>query len=125
MDGPHIDIPGGRGIIRSKFIDGHYIPFESLGQSINLPVDVAFPNHSPTVDPNEEFIIFVSKRPGGYCEQDLYISFKRSDETFGPAINLGKEINSIGTRNSWPQLSPDGEFLYFTSSNKPYISDGI
>lgn len=120
MSGPLPSMPGGRGIVRSRFKKGRYQEYESLGPDINLPHSDRFPNHSPTVDPDEEFVIFVSTRPGGYSEQDLYISYRQNDDTWGPAINLGTEINGFGTRSSWPQLSPDGKYLFFVSTVMSY-----
>ncbi len=123
--GPLESMPKGRGIVRSQFIDGKYLEWESLGSNVNFLVDDPFPNHSPTVDPDERFVIFVSRRPGGYGEQDLYISYRQPDDTWGPAINLGPKINTIGKSNSWPQLSPDGKYLFFTSRVKPYSENDI
>jgi len=101
-------------------MEGAFEPFESLGPEINLPHSDWFPNHSPTVDPEERFLLFVSTRPGGFSEQDLYVSFRNPDDTWGPAINLGPEINAPGTSNSWPQLSPDGRFLFFVRTEAPF-----
>jgi hypothetical protein len=113
FSGPLASMPGGRGIVRSRVLEGVFQPFESLGREINLPHSDWFPNHSPMIDPEERFLIFVSTRPGGFSEQDLYVSFRNPDNTWGSAMNLGPEINAPGTRNSWPQLSPDGRFLFF------------
>jgi hypothetical protein len=65
-------------------------------------------------------VIFVSRRPGGFGTQDLYISYRQPDDTWGPAINLGAKINTIGKGNSWPQLSPDGKFLFFVGYAKTF-----
>jgi hypothetical protein len=106
-------VQGGRGIARSRVLGGSFQPFESLGPEVNLPHSDWFPNHSPTIDPDEQFVVFVSTRPGGFSDQDLYVSYRTPDDEWGPAINLGPEVNVPGTRNSWPQLSPDGEYLFF------------
>lgn len=123
--GPLGTMPRGRGIIRSQFNDGKYQDYESAGDHINLVFDDPYPNHSPTVDPDERFVIFVSRRPGGYGFQDLYISYRQPDGSFGPAVNLGKDINSVGYGNSWPQLSPDGKYLFFTSNVRPVSEQEI
>ncbi len=125
MYGPLNTKPGKRGIVRSRLVDGKYSSYESLGSNVNFPHNVPYPNHSPTVDADERFVIFVSKRPGGYGEQDLYISYRQPDDTWGPAVNLGPKINTAGTGNSWPQLSPDGKYLFFTSTVKPYNEKDI
>jgi len=118
--GPLETMQQGWGIVRSQFLEGKYLKYESLGSNINFPHNDPYPNHSPTVDPDERFVIFVSRRPGGFGTQDLYISYRQQDCTFGPAINLGPKINAIGTGNSWPQLSPDGKYLFFVGYTRPY-----
>jgi Tol biopolymer transport system component len=123
--GPNNETQSGRGIISSRYVDGKYTEYESLGSNINFDFNDPFPNHSPTVDPDEKFVIFVSRRPGGYGTQDLYISYRQSDDTWGLAINLGPKINTIGAGNSWPQLSPDGKYLFFTSRTKPFNENDI
>ena len=119
LSGPIEFMPGGRGIVRSRLVNGKYQGYESLGEHVNSPHSDRFPNHSPTVDPDETFVIFASNRPGGFGEYDLYISYRQTEGTWGPAINLGPEINTLGTSSSWPQLSPDGEFLFYVAMSRP------
>ena len=64
-------------------------------------------------------MIFASNRPGGFGVYDLYISYRQPDGSWGQATNLGPEINALGTSTSWPQLSPDGKYLFFVSSSEP------
>jgi len=118
-------MPQGWGIVRSRFVDGKYQEYESLGPNVNFPHNDPHPNHSPTVDPDERFVIFVSRRPGGFGREDLYISYRQRDDTWGPAINLGPKINTIGNGSSWPQLSPDGKYLFFVGYIRPYNENDI
>lgn len=120
MTGPLESMQGGRGIVVSELADGRYGSYESLGADINLDYREFAPNHSPTIDPDEEFLVFASARPGGFSRQDLYISYRMPDGLWSDAINLGEEINRPGNGNSWPQLSPDGEFLFFVSGRDNY-----
>ena len=46
---------------------------------------------------------------------DLYISFAGNDGSWSKAVNMGPVINSNG-RDFTPMLSPDGTYLFFTSS---------
>ena len=61
LSGPLPSMPGGRGIVRSRLVDGILQGFESLGPNVNSPHSDRFPNHSPTIDPDEEFVIFMSR----------------------------------------------------------------
>jgi hypothetical protein len=100
----------------SKLINGEYQEPELLGKSINSEyMDYAF-----YIDPDEEFIIFSSDRPGGFRRIDLYISYRQTDDSWSEAINLGEKINSAGIEGSgWPYMSPDGKYLFFLTSVKP------
>jgi hypothetical protein len=107
----------GVGFFRSRLLDGEYQNPDTLGPTINSKhLDYAF-----HVDPNEEFIIFASDRPGGFTKLDLYISYHKADDSWSSAINLGPKINSVSPSGSdWPYLSPDGKYLFFTSALEPY-----
>jgi Tol biopolymer transport system component len=80
----------------------------------------SFSNISP--DPITSFIsrdgrylIFCSRRPGGFGEIDLYISFHKGDGSWTTAVNLGKNINSPAY--DWiPFVSEVRKFLFFTSN---------
>lgn len=59
-------------------------------------------------------IYFVSDRKGGFGGLDIYKCQKKSDGTWGPATNLGPEINTEMDENS-PFISANGQTLYFSS----------
>jgi Tol biopolymer transport system component len=59
-------------------------------------------------------VVFVSNRPGGAGEQDLWISHRASrDDLWGTPTNLGPAVNGEQDDVS-PALSPDGLKLYHT-----------
>ena len=75
------------------------------------------------VAPNESYLIFDSPRPGGFGQNDLYISYSKSDGTWTEAINMGSGINTpFGDMR--PFVSFDGKYLFFCSNrpNPQYIS---
>jgi hypothetical protein len=61
------------------------------------------------------FLYFSSDRKGGSGGLDLYVSEKQADGGWGPAVNLGENINSTADENT-PFLSLDGSTLYFSST---------
>ena len=63
-------------------------------------------------------LLFSSDRPGGIGKLDLYISRKLPDGSWGIAQNLGNIINTPENED-FPQLSEDGESLYFSSKGHP------
>ncbi len=60
-------------------------------------------------------LYFASTREGGFGGTDLYFSKKLPNGTWGPAQNLGKEINTPFDED-FPNLSADGKVLYFSSN---------
>jgi hypothetical protein len=58
-------------------------------------------------------LIFASDRPGGFGGLDLYIS-KKTNGDWGPAINLGPEINTQFNEDR-PFLINNGKTLFFSS----------
>ena len=78
-------------IIRiSRVIDGKRQEPQLMGPSINSGKWTAH----PFIAPDESYIIFDSERDDGFGGSDLYITFQLSDGSWGPAINLGDNINS-------------------------------
>ncbi|HEX8546328.1 MAG TPA: OmpA family protein [Cytophagaceae bacterium] len=83
---------------------------------IKLSASINSPSWEPSasVTPEENVIYFSSNRPGGHGGTDLYLSRKKEDGTWGEAINLGKEINTMSNEDS-PFIHPDGKTLFFSS----------
>lgn len=111
----------GVGFFCAKYDDGVYRKPYMIDSSVNSADYLDYGFH---VDPDEQFIIFSSGRPGGYSTLDLYISYRERNGSWGEAINLGEKINSHGADGSdWPFLSPDGRYLFFLTSMRP--KDGV
>ncbi len=85
-----------------KWFDAPELPFNSPEYSAG----------HPAVDPDGEYMIFVSNMPGGYGGTDLYISYRHSDGWSEPT-NLGPEINTEGNE-MFPFIGDQGN-LYFSS----------
>jgi len=100
-----------RDIFRSRFVDGQYQPRENLGPAINSLQD----DSGPFIAPDESYLIISSNRPGGYGTKDLYISFRLADSVWTPPTNMGYIVNS-GQHESWASVSPEGKYLFFTTS---------
>jgi len=98
------------GIYRSKFLDGKYATSELLPDSINS----GHTNWTPFIAPDESYLLFSSDRPGGYGSGDLFVSFRREDDTWTDPINLGPTINSANNER-YPYVSPDGKYLFYVS----------
>lgn len=60
-------------------------------------------------------LFFASNRAGGIGGTDLYMSRKLPNGTWGPAQNLGSEINTPFDED-FPNITNDGKVLYFSSN---------
>jgi ankyrin repeat protein len=98
-------------IYRSRLVKGHYTEPESLGGSINTPYWDSY----PYIDREQRYMIFTSMgRPDSFGGMDLYISFRKDDDSWAEAINMGDEINSNSV-DTFANVSPDGKWLFFVS----------
>ena len=99
----------GDGIMRySRMMHGKREAPKPFGKEINTG---SFNAH-PFLSPDESYLIWDSKREGGFGNSDLYISFRKPDGSWGPAINLGEDINT----SAWEAaatVTPDGKYLFF------------
>ena len=67
----------------------------------------------PTLSPDEKRLYFVSDMPGSLGESDIFMTSIIGDGTYGPIVNLGKNINTMA-RETFPFITSDG-VLYFSS----------
>ncbi len=89
-----------------RFVNGQYQSPQKLTAICSPELDF-----TPYIDPEERFIIFSSRRPGGFGNTDIYISKKNPDDTWSSPINLGHEINSGDVIS--PIISRDGKYFFF------------
>jgi outer membrane protein OmpA-like peptidoglycan-associated protein len=101
-------------IYKSVFTPNGWSEPENLGANINTE----FWESSPSLSPDNRVLFFSSNRPGGYGGKDLYISYRNANGSWGPARNMGPEINTKGDELA-PFIHPDNQTLYFTSDGLP------
>jgi tetratricopeptide (TPR) repeat protein len=63
-----------------------------LGGNINTE----FWESSPSLSPDKNALYFSSNRPGGYGGKDLYVSYRLPNGKWGPAGNMGPDVNTAG-----------------------------
>ena len=81
------------------------------------------PGTSISMSSDGEVMILGLSRNDTYGDLDLYISFKKEDDTWSEPKNMGNKINTKW-RESTPYLSLDMKRLYF-SSNRPTSLGGM
>ncbi len=94
---------------------------KNLGPGVNGP----YFEHSPTLTVDEQILYFTRNQPvadprPGFpdYDEDLYISYRNPDGTWGKARNLGRDINTP-YREGASAISPDGKYLFFTACGTP------
>jgi outer membrane protein OmpA-like peptidoglycan-associated protein/tetratricopeptide (TPR) repeat protein len=112
-DGQQIYIFKGEdnGDIYTSRLDGEiWTKPESLGKNINSPY------HEASASFSFDFltVYFVSNRPDGYGGHDIYKSRKDEKGRWGPAENLGGDINTP-FEEAAIFAHPDGKTFYFSS----------
>ena len=121
-------------IYRSQFRDGKYGEPEKLGPEINSDFNEA----QPYISPDGKILIFsstglavppYSHRPedlGGkgkpYPRGDLYVSVQRNGQ-WTRARHLAHGINTFA-EEEFPFLTPDGQYLFFSSERSPFNVPG-
>lgn len=118
-------------IYRAKRNGEIYETPEKLGPAINS----RFNDSQPFISPDEKILLFTSvgeqgfpyaARPGAidgggrpYPRTDIFVSVQK-DGAWTPARRLEHGINSVA-EESYPSLSPDGRYLFFTSERSAFV----
>jgi hypothetical protein len=96
-------------VYRSRLKNGQYAELEHLG----APVNTEYSEVDVFIAPDESYLIFCSDRPGGYARFDLYVTFRKDDDSWSPPVNMGREINAAGYQFR-PSVTPDGKYFFYT-----------
>ena len=98
-------------IFKSKWENGKYTSPVSLNDSINT----SGYEFNAFIAPDESFLLYTCyNRDDGMGSGDLYISYKKQNDEWSVAENMGKEINS-GQMDYCPFVNVKSGILYFTS----------
>jgi len=111
------NVPGGKGkidIYMASSENGRFAMPVNLGGAVNTEGVEA----DPCIAPDQSYLVFYSYgRDDGHGEGDLYVSFRDADDNWTKAMNLGPTINTEAEEN-FPALSPDGKYLFFSSTRE-------
>ncbi len=94
----------------SHYSNGVWSSVEKLNENIN---DKYWESHA-CVTKDENTMYFTSNRKGTYGGLDIYRSVKDSLGEWGPAVNLGPNINTEYNEET-PFVTEDGQTLFFSS----------
>lgn len=105
--------PGGLGrgdVWRTRLVEDRFLTPVNLGPPVNDTLSQSDAWLSPD---GSLMILVVTDRPGGLGGDDLWWS-RRQDDRWSEPRNLGARVNTPACEYG-PTVSPDGEWLYFTS----------
>ena len=98
-----------RGMYYSPNQNGHYPEVRK--------VEIEFGIHG-FISPKQDFILVDAPKGNDQTrDRDIYVCFKKNDETWSKPINLGNVVNS-DVNETCPSLSPDGKYLFFSRYNE-------
>jgi hypothetical protein len=101
---------GNADLYLTTLINGIWTPPQKLGSSINSE----FSESGACMTSDGSILYFSSNRPGGYGGYDIYRCERLENGEWGPAVNLGKSVNSAKDEET-PYILPDDLTLYFSS----------
>ncbi|MEM7297695.1 MAG: hypothetical protein AAF391_05455 [Bacteroidota bacterium] len=102
----YFDTAGEEPIRYSKVSDG------KREEPKTLNIDLGKNSAHPFIAPDESWLIWDDQRETGYGRADIYISFKQEDDSWGPAINMGRRVNTEES-DSYATITPDGKYMLF------------
>ncbi len=100
----------GGDIFMSKLDGNQWTQPVRLGSNINTK----FWEGSCSLSSDGRTLYFASERPGGFGGRDIYYSPLLKDGSWGPAVNLGPNINTP-LNDDAPFIHPDNITLFFSS----------
>jgi outer membrane protein OmpA-like peptidoglycan-associated protein len=98
----------------SKRIGGRW----SRPRNFGAPVNTAHWDSQPSISTDGKTIYFISNRPGGFGETDIWKTEMIEEGVFTVPENLGSTINTPKADDA-PFIHPDGSTLYFVSEGHP------
>ncbi|MTI21700.1 tetratricopeptide repeat protein, partial [Fulvivirga sp. RKSG066] len=72
-------------------IDGSWPEPKMLNENVNIP---NADNRQPSISYTGDTLYFVSNRKGGFGKNDIWMCVNSGGENWGPAINMGRVINT-------------------------------
>jgi len=96
--------------VSHRLLNGHWSIPENLGPTINTIGNEA----APFIHPDNQTLYFTSDGHPGYGGDDLFVTRRQPDGTWGKPENLGYPINTIENEGSLI-VAADGKTAYYAS----------
>jgi len=110
------------GIYYSIYENGEYQAPVFLPEPINI-MDAAILDYTPFIAPDESYLLFCSNRQNPEKELcHIYLSLRNKNGKWSEPVDLSLKMN-FTTSSKFPYISPDGNFLFFSSGENMYWID--
>jgi hypothetical protein len=97
-------------IYSAEYVNGAWTPIKKLNKNINTKF---YESHA-SISADGKKLYFTSNRDGGNGGLDIYLSEKNDVGDWGPAVNLGTNVNTIYNEDT-PFITLNDSLLYFSS----------
>ncbi|MFH0896274.1 MAG: hypothetical protein V2A54_17710 [Bacteroidota bacterium] len=101
---------GNSDLYLSNLVNGTWTPPQKMG----APINSEFSESSACLTSDGAILYFSSNRPGGFGGYDIYKCERQENGEWGPAVNLGKSVNTPKDEET-PYILTDDLTLYFSS----------
>ncbi len=102
-------------IYRARLVEGRYAEPERLGPEVNSTSS----QYNAFVHPDERYLILCTgDREDSVGGSDYYVVFRDEDDAWSEPVNLGAPVNTPGSGEISPYVSPDGAYFFFMSSRR-------
>jgi WD40-like Beta Propeller Repeat. len=91
-------------------------PILMKNKTVRNKINSSYFESSASISEDESYIYFISERPSGIGEADIYF-IKKIGSSYTNPINLGDKINTIGDEKC-VYIHPSGQILFFTSNGR-------
>ena len=81
---------------------------------LGLPLNSSTNEGDFFISNDESFIIVMSNRSGGFGSTDLFVSYRKSNDTWTNPKNMGASINTSGD-DFGPYVTSDNKYLFYES----------
>lgn len=98
-------------IFFTKKVNGQW----SRASNVGGPLNTRYWESQPSFSSDGKTLYYVSNRPGGLGDGDIWMSILQPDNSWSQPVNLGETINTPG-REEGVFIHPDNQTLYFASS---------
>lgn len=99
------------GLLKCTYSEGRY----------SNPTRLNIKGSHPFISRDNKYMIFDKRQPAGYSS-DLYIMFRKTDNSWSKARNLGSTVNTKKRENN-AVISPDGKYIFFSRNGDIYWAE--